>query len=94
MTLSDLLAVRYPHMRFAKQWRIDGDLEYHLGQSDSLADVLSMAPLLPRFRRDLHLLSMRKGAFARIDADRPLEAGSGTLRWLVSPDLLGGRYTR
>jgi hypothetical protein len=37
---------------------------------------------------------MRKGAFARIDADRPLEAGSGTLRWLVSPDLLGGRYAR
>jgi phosphohistidine phosphatase SixA len=39
-------------------------------------------------------LSMRKGAFARIDADRPLVAGSGTLRWLVSPDLLGGRYAR
>jgi phosphohistidine phosphatase SixA len=34
---------------------------------------------------------MRKGAFARIDADRPLKAGAGTLRWLVSPDLLAGR---
>jgi phosphohistidine phosphatase SixA len=39
-------------------------------------------------------LSLRKGAFARFDADRPLVAGSGTLRWLVSPDLLGGRYAR
>jgi hypothetical protein len=31
---------------------------------------------------------MRKGAFARIDAERPLEPGSGTLRWLIPPDLL------
>src|SRR6202795_3029262 len=32
--------------------------------------------------------AMRKGAFARIDAVRPLEPGGGTLRWLVPPDLL------
>lgn len=31
---------------------------------------------------------MRKGAFARVDAPRPLEAGGGVLRWLVPPDLL------
>lgn len=31
---------------------------------------------------------MRKGAFARIDAERPLEPGRATLRWLVPPDLL------
>ena len=34
---------------------------------------------------------MRKGAFARIDADRPLASGGGTLRWLVAPDLLESR---
>ena len=39
-------------------------------------------------------LSLRKGAFARLDADRPLVAGSGSLRWLVSPDLLGGKHAR
>ena len=39
-------------------------------------------------------LSLRKGAFARLDADRPLVAGSGSLRWLISPDLLGGKYSR
>lgn len=33
-------------------------------------------------------IPMRKGAVARIDADRPLEPGGGTLRWLVPPDLL------
>lgn len=35
-------------------------------------------------------LTMRKGAFARIDAIRPLSPDSGTLRWLVPPDLLKG----
>ena len=35
-------------------------------------------------------IPMRKGAFARLDAERPLRSGEGTLRWLVSPDLLAG----
>jgi phosphohistidine phosphatase len=33
-------------------------------------------------------LPMRKGSLARIDLDRPLRPRSGTLRWLVPPDLL------
>jgi phosphohistidine phosphatase SixA len=35
-------------------------------------------------------VEMKKGALARIDAARPLAAGSGLLRWLVPPDLLKG----
>jgi phosphohistidine phosphatase len=31
---------------------------------------------------------MRKGSLARIEVDRPLQPGIGTLRWLVPPDLL------
>lgn len=31
---------------------------------------------------------MRKGSFARIEADRPLRPGGGTLRWLIPPDVL------
>ena len=31
---------------------------------------------------------MRKGAFARIEVERPFVPGTGTLRWLVPPDLL------
>ncbi len=34
-------------------------------------------------------LPLRKASLARIDADRPLAAGGGVLRWLVPPDLLG-----
>ncbi len=33
-------------------------------------------------------LLLRKGALARIDIERPLRPGTGTLRWLVPPDLL------
>jgi phosphohistidine phosphatase len=33
-------------------------------------------------------VTMRKGALARIDIDRPLRTGAGTLRWLLPPDVL------
>jgi phosphohistidine phosphatase len=35
-------------------------------------------------------IAMRKGSLARIDVERPLDAGAGALRWLVPPDLLRG----
>jgi phosphohistidine phosphatase SixA len=34
--------------------------------------------------------ALRKGALVRIDAARPLHAGSGLLRWLVPPELVTG----
>ena len=33
-------------------------------------------------------IPMKKGALARIEIERPLRSGMGTLRWLVPPDLL------
>ena len=33
-------------------------------------------------------LPMRKGALARVDIEPPLRPGTGTLRWLIPPDLL------
>jgi phosphohistidine phosphatase len=36
-------------------------------------------------------VTMRKGAFARIEADRPLRPGGGTLRWLIPPDAVKPR---
>jgi phosphohistidine phosphatase len=50
----------------------------HDPEFSKLAAALVGAPDLP----------MRKGAFVRIDAERPLAVGGGTLRWLVPPDLL------
>ena len=34
---------------------------------------------------------MRKGALAKIEVDRPLQAGGGTLRWLIPPDAVRPR---
>ncbi|MEO6208103.1 MAG: phosphohistidine phosphatase SixA, partial [Candidatus Limnocylindrales bacterium] len=31
---------------------------------------------------------MRKGTFARVEVDRPMQPGFGTLRWLIPTDLL------
>jgi phosphohistidine phosphatase SixA len=36
-------------------------------------------------------VTMKKGAFARVDVAGPVASGAGTLRWLVPPDLLQGR---
>lgn len=33
-------------------------------------------------------VTLRKGAFARIEVDRPLVAGAGMLKWLIPPDAL------
>jgi len=33
-------------------------------------------------------LTMKKGAFARVDVRGPVAEGRGTLRWLIPPDLL------
>ena len=33
-------------------------------------------------------VTMKKGAMVRIDIERPLAAGTGSLAWLVTPDLL------
>ena len=33
-------------------------------------------------------VTMKKGAMVRIDIERPLAAGAGSLAWLVTPDLL------
>ena len=45
--------------------------------SDLCADLVG-APAIP----------MKKGALARIDISRRLEPGTGTLRWLLPPDLV------
>jgi phosphohistidine phosphatase SixA len=46
-----------------------------------LVETLCATPAVP----------LKKGALARVDADRPLRRGGGKLRWLVPPDLLAPR---
>lgn len=72
-----------------------------IGQLEQLIVDLGVArPLLVGHDPDFTMLvealcdasgvEMKKGALARVDAARPLEAGGGLLRWLVPPDLLKG----
>jgi phosphohistidine phosphatase len=38
-------------------------------------------------------IGMKKGAMARVDVDGELTEGGGTLRWLITPELLPGGLT-
>ena len=55
-----------------------------VGHDPDFSDLVATLCATPR-------IPMRKGAFARIDVERPLAPGGGTLRWLIAPDLLMGR---
>lgn len=59
----------------------DPDRPMLVGHDPDFSDLLAELCDAPR-------VTMRKCALARIDVSRPVEPGSGTLRWLVPPDLL------
>lgn len=52
-----------------------------VGHDPDFSDLLGQLTGSPGLR-------MPKGAFALLDVERPLAAGSAELRWLVPPDLL------
>ena len=52
-----------------------------VGHDPDFSDVLAELS-------DASQLPMPKGALARVDIERPLRAGGGTLHWLIPPDLL------
>jgi phosphohistidine phosphatase len=52
-----------------------------VGHDPDFSDLLVLLTGSPGLR-------LRKGAFALLDVERPLTAGSAELRWLIPPDLL------
>ncbi len=54
----------YPHISFHKNWRLDEDTIFMLGQSESVIQAISSAPIKPEYRKQLLLVSLRKGARA------------------------------
>ena len=52
-----------------------------VGHDPDFSDLLGLLTGSPGMR-------MRKGAFALLEVERPLLAGSAALRWLVPPDLI------
>lgn len=52
-----------------------------VGHDPDFSDLLVLLTGSPGLR-------LRKGAFALLDVERPLTAGSAELRWLIPPDVL------
>ena len=54
----------YAHIPFQKNWHLDEDTIFMLGQSESIVQAISSAPIKPEYRRQLLVVSLRKGARA------------------------------
>jgi Fic family protein len=54
----------YEHIPFQKNWRLDEETIFRLGQSESIIQAISSAPIKPEYRKQLLSVSLRKGARA------------------------------
>ena len=54
----------YPHISFQKNWHLDEETIFMLGQSESIIQAISSAPIKPEYRKQLLAVSLRKGARA------------------------------
>jgi len=54
----------YPHISFQKNWQLDEETIFMLGQCESIIQAISSAPVKPEYRRQMLAVSLRKGARA------------------------------
>ena len=54
----------HPHILFQKNWRLDEETIFMLGQCESIIQAISSAPVKPEYRKLLLAVSLRKGARA------------------------------
>ena len=54
----------YSHIVFRKNWEIDNDISYMLGQCDSIVRTISVVPISPAYFSYLMSVSLKKGAIA------------------------------
>ena len=55
---------KYEHILFQKNWRLEEETIFRLGQSESIIEAISSAPIKPEYRKQLLSVSLRKGARA------------------------------
>jgi Fic family protein len=55
---------KYEHIIFQKNWRLDEETIFRLGQSESIIEAISSAPIKPEYRKQLLSVSLQKGARA------------------------------
>ncbi|RPH49073.1 MAG: Fic family protein [Desulfobacteraceae bacterium] len=54
----------FEHILFQKNWHLDDETNFMLGQSESIVHAISSAPIKPEYRKQLLSVSLRKGARA------------------------------
>ncbi|MBU4121232.1 MAG: Fic family protein [Proteobacteria bacterium] len=54
----------YQHIAFQKNWRLDEETIFMLGQCESIIQAISSAPVKPEYRKRMLAVSLRKGARA------------------------------
>ncbi|MEK7242578.1 MAG: Fic family protein [Thermodesulfobacteriota bacterium] len=54
----------YQHISFQKNWRLDEETIFMLGQCESIIQAISSAPVKPEYRKRMLAVSLRKGARA------------------------------
>ncbi len=54
----------YPHILFQKNWNLDEETIFMLGQCDAIVQAIASAPIKPAYREMLLSVSLRKGARA------------------------------
>ena len=60
----DKILSLYPHLSFQKDWQIDDNTRFMLGQCEVITRMISNIPLDPKYRKHLLRVSLRKGARA------------------------------
>jgi len=60
----DKLLQEYQHISFKRDWRLDQETLFMLGQCEVIIRAISSAPIKPEYRESLLQVSLRKGARA------------------------------
>jgi len=62
--MSNDLSNKYPHIRFATNWKLTSKSMYLLGQCQAYVQAISNTGILPHYYRELMTISLKKGAQA------------------------------
>ncbi|MFZ4589713.1 MAG: Fic family protein [Ignavibacteria bacterium] len=60
--MNSLIIEKYPHLTFKKDWELDEETYFILGQCDCSVRAISDMPITPDYREELLTVSLTKGA--------------------------------
>jgi Fic family protein len=62
--IGESIMQKYPQIAFQKNWRLDEETIFMLGQCESIIQAISSAPVTPEYKGQMLVVSLRKGAKA------------------------------